>query len=86
MIDVTLGDEVRDILTGFTGIVVARIDHLFAARSFLVQPQTLRDGQPAPPLELATSRLRVVQRDALHRDLAEQLGSAGSPSSTPHTP
>jgi hypothetical protein len=66
-----LGDAVRDILTGFSGIVVARIDHLFAGQSYLVQPHALGgDGHPLPPLELPTARLRVVQRDALHRDLA----------------
>jgi hypothetical protein len=77
MIDVTLGDAVRDILTGFSGIVVARIDHLFTGRSYLVQPQALGgDGRPLPPLVVATSRLRVVQRDALHRDLADLFDAA----------
>jgi hypothetical protein len=65
-----LGDAVRDILTGFEGIVVARIEHLFSGQSYLVQPHALGgDGHPLPPLELPMSRVRVVQRDALYRDL-----------------
>lgn len=74
---VTLGAAVRDIVTGFEGIVVGRIDHLFSGRSFLVQAQTLGpDGRPLPPVEIVSERLRVLQRDALHRDLTELLNSS----------
>lgn len=72
MTDITLGAAVRDLLTGFEGIVIARIDHLFSGRTYLVQARAVGpDGRPVAPVELVTERLRVVQRDALHQDLAD---------------
>lgn len=36
---INLGDEVRDIITGFTGFVVGRREFLSDGESFAVQPQ-----------------------------------------------
>lgn len=74
---VTLGAAVKDIITGFEGIVIGRIDYMFGSRTFLVQSRALGpDGRPIPPVELPAERLRVVQRDALHQDFANILGPA----------
>lgn len=73
---VTLGAAVKDILTGFEGIVVGRIDYLFSGRTYLVQSQTLGpDGRPIPAVEFVSERLRVIRRDALHHDMIALLGT-----------
>jgi hypothetical protein len=37
-----LGDRVRDRVTGFTGIALARIDSLYKATQWRVQPESLK--------------------------------------------
>lgn len=59
MID--LGSEARDILTGFKGIAVSRIDHLFGASEIKLQAKELDDnGKPKDPVWFEESRLEVL--------------------------
>jgi hypothetical protein len=41
-----LGDKVRDRITGMTGIVTARSEHLFGCERYWVEPQEMKDGKP----------------------------------------
>ena len=57
-----LGDRVRDRVTGFTGIALARIDSLYEAVSWRVQPESLKsdDGTITPFIWLEEGRLEVL--------------------------
>lgn len=41
-----LGDRVRDKITGFTGIAIARCDYLYGCISIEVMSEELLNGQP----------------------------------------
>ena len=43
---IALGDKVKDRITGYTGIVVARTDWLYGCTRFSVQSSELKDGKP----------------------------------------
>lgn len=43
---IKLGDKVKDSITGFEGVVVARIEYLNGCIQFEVLPAGLKDGQP----------------------------------------
>lgn len=50
MAEIQLGDEAKDLVTGFTGIVVAEINHLYGGKEMKLQRQT-EDSQKYPPSE-----------------------------------
>lgn len=61
---IELGSEVRDMVTGFYGIAVARIDHLFAASEIKVQPKRLTDeGRPMEPVWFEEARIEVLTEE-----------------------
>ena len=41
-----LGDIAKDKISGFTGVVVARIDYITGCVQFRLQPQSLHEGKP----------------------------------------
>lgn len=41
-----LGDIAKDKISGFTGVVVARIDYLTGCTQYRLQPQSLHEGKP----------------------------------------
>ena len=43
---IELGQKVKDNITGFEGLVVARIEYLNGCIQFQVQPSKLKDGKP----------------------------------------
>jgi len=45
-VPIELGDKVRDVVTGFEGIVDCRLEWLNGCIRFQVQPQVLADGKP----------------------------------------
>jgi hypothetical protein len=40
-----LGIPVRDVLTGFAGVITGRVQYLTGCTQYLVQPRGLRDGR-----------------------------------------
>jgi len=84
---ITLGYEVKDVITGFTGIVVAYAEHLHNCDRAAVQPRELKDGSPVdalwfdvPQLELVGARSVPVQVAAI---LALKLGDEVADSLSP---
>lgn len=43
---IKLGDNVKDTITGYTGVVVARTEWLYGCVRFGVQSKELKDGKP----------------------------------------
>ena len=58
---VKLGSKVRDMINGFEGVAVARADYLYGCVRVLVEPQTLRDGNPIDAQWWDEQRLEVLQ-------------------------
>lgn len=43
---IELGQKVRDRLTGFAGIAVSRVEHLYGCSRIAIEPTELHDGKP----------------------------------------
>lgn len=57
---IELGSIVRDCVTGFSGIAIARLDHLFNDSEIQIQPQRLdENGKPAEPMWFYENRIEV---------------------------
>lgn len=64
---ISLGDEAKDTITGFSGIVVAVTKWLHGCERVTIQPKSLHDGSPieprtfdAPQCELVTPKAQPV--------------------------
>lgn len=56
-----LGDNVRDIITGFTGVAILKQEGLFTCTEYKVQPNTLDDsGRPKDSVWFEETRLVKV--------------------------
>lgn len=59
---VTLGDEVKDKITGFKGIAIARTEWLYNCVRIVVQPQALHEGKPIEDRVFDEEQLTVVKK------------------------
>jgi len=57
---ITLGNEVRDIVTGFKGIAVARVEYINGCVQYCVKPQTGEDNKMPEGEYLDVQQLEVV--------------------------
>lgn len=57
----TLGDKVKDSVTGFSGIVVAKSDFLNGCTRYGVQSEQLKDGIPTEAQWFDEPQLKVVK-------------------------
>lgn len=58
---VKLGDRVRDLITGFEGIVVARCEWLYGCVRLTVQPEKLKDGKQLETATFDEPQLKVMK-------------------------
>ncbi len=58
-----LGSKAHDRVTGFAGIVVARVEYLGGTSRIAIQPQSLHDGAPIGPQYFEESRCVAAPRD-----------------------
>jgi hypothetical protein len=66
-----LGDRVKDKITGFTGIIVCRMDWLYGCVRYVVQPEHLFEGRPVANESFDEEQLELVAPDA-HIDLEDK--------------
>lgn len=59
-----LGDRVKDRITGFMGIVVARTKWLNGCTRITIQPETLKDGNPIETQCFDEPQLELIEPDA----------------------
>lgn len=59
--DFNLGDRVRDKITGFEGIVVARTQWFNNCNTYGVQPTALKDGMPQDRVPFDEPQLVLVK-------------------------
>lgn len=76
MSEINLGDEVKDIITGFEGVVIARQEGLFETTSCKVQQRGVNDDhRPFEPIWFEESRLERQCKSAVVPK--EELDEAG---------
>lgn len=85
---IELGDEVKDAVTGFQGVVVGITTWLNGCRRMVVQPRTLEEKGRMPSSEsIDETQLEVVTRRAVasqnRSDTPEPLGRTGGPRPKP---
>jgi hypothetical protein len=69
MSEINLGDDVRDIVTGFEGMAIARQDGLFETPSIKVQQRNLNDDKrPMDSIWFEESRLERVRKSIVFND------------------
>lgn len=63
---IELGDRVKDIISGATGIVYGITEYLFGCKRIVVTPEAVKDGKPADTLYLDEPQCMIVQKHALN--------------------
>jgi len=66
------GDLVKDKITGFEGIVVARTEWLYQCVRISVQPQSLHDGKPIDCQTFDEEQLEVLEERKFFPPLLER--------------
>lgn len=74
-----LGDKVRDIITGFEGIVMGECRYLTGCEQRLVMPQEMRDGKYPESTWLDIDRLALVQSAAVSIPVSTPGGDKPAP-------
>lgn len=58
---IELGNQVKDRVTGFEGVVVARSEWLGSEMTIGIQAKQMHDGKPVDLVWLSEKRLEVIQ-------------------------
>jgi len=75
---VCLGDKVKDVVTGLTGIAVAKTHYLQGCDRIAVQPQELKDGKPVEASWFDEPQLEVVEYSTI-KPKSDQSEKPGGP-------
>lgn len=79
MKQIALGDQVKDTITGFDGIVVAITNWLNGCRRITIQPKALHEGKPIESQTFDENQLSVVKADAFKEGTHETGGPRPEP-------
>jgi len=60
LFEFNLGDKVKDTVTPFKGVVIARTEYLNGCIRYQVQPTDLKDGAPQEATSFDEEQLRLV--------------------------
>ena len=64
---VNLGDEVKDLITGFQGIVTAKTDYIYGCTRVQVQPPVGKDGKIPETGTFDAPGLKVIKAAKIKR-------------------
>jgi len=56
---IKLGDKVICKLTGFSGVVISKTEHLYGATDIGVEQEHLKDGMPTPTVWFTENRVEL---------------------------
>lgn len=73
------GDKVKDRVSGFTGIVIARYEWMNGCIRYEVQPDKLKDSKPIDPLSFDVGQLDLVKAGVVSVVSAPTGGPMKSP-------
>lgn len=62
---VRLGSRVRDLITGLTGIAIARTEWLYGCARVVVEPTELRDGKPMDAVWFDEQRVEEIEPNVM---------------------
>lgn len=80
--NIHLGDEVVDIITGFQGVVTGKTTYINGCVQFSVRPKVLKDGKMIDLEWIDDKRLKIINEAS--GALAEMTNTArGGPQDTP---
>lgn len=77
-----LGATVRCRITGLTGILMSRTEHLFGCKTYTMQPNTIKDGEPAKAQWFDEGKLETIApptKELLARRVEATARSPGGP-------
>ena len=74
-----LGNEARDKITGFQGIITSRVEFLTGCNRYCVQPQQLETGKPLDPIYFDEGQIEVVGNGLLPEEVQTEKRGACSP-------
>jgi hypothetical protein len=57
MFQFELGDRVKDCISGFAGVIVARTEWLNGCKRYMVQAEQLYEGKPVDPIHIDQEQL-----------------------------
>ena len=60
---IQLGSKVRDTITGFTGIAIARTEWMYGCARITIKPQELKDGATIEAESFDEQQVVLVQED-----------------------
>ena len=81
---INLGDKVKDSVTGFTGIAVARTEWLHGCMRILVQPDTLqKDGAVQEAVNFDEPQLLLIKAGKVAREPKPRPTARGGPKPAP---
>lgn len=69
---IQLGDEVKDILTGFQGIASSRVVYLYRCDRIIVQAPLQKDGKYGEAYEIDAQGLQIVTSAKAKKELEEK--------------
>lgn len=79
--NVRCGDLVRDSVSGFEGIAIARYEYLNGCVRIAIQPRALHDGKPIEQCVFDIDQVEIVKAAAMRP--AEKLVATGGPQPNP---
>lgn len=74
-----LGDILRDRITGFKGVAVAKTEFMFACRRWCLQPDKLHDGKPIDDRWFDEPQLEFVKKSEMSPILRDRESRADKP-------
>lgn len=80
---IDLGDEVRDVISGFAGTATGRIEYMTGCIQLLVSPTVDEKGQPREAHWYDEDRLEVTKRAAVRLPAKRQDGGPSGPQAAP---
>jgi len=82
--EMNLGDVVRDIITGFEGIITSKCDYITGCTHFGIAPTELKDGRPQDSYYLDEQRLIFVKKSELSESSIRKGGPQRDPIAINH--
>lgn len=83
MAKIQLGDQVKDIISGFTGITISRTDYLHGCTQWGVKSQELHEGKPISMQWFDEPQLGVVKEAVVAKVEKGSDAPPGGPRATP---
>lgn len=74
---IKLGQEVEDIVSGLTGIAIARTEWLNGCTRICVQPKLDKDGKFVDSMDFDEPQLKVINENPLKRGPTDTGGPMG---------